>query len=159
AGPRQRHRDRLDRAHRPRPRAGGRPPRLHGHRPGHRGRRAPRGPGRRGGHRRVPGEVMSLLEIEGLTSRHGLLTAVREVGFRVAEGEVVALIGANGAGKTTLLRTVAGAHTPSEGTISYAGENLAGVPAHERVKRGIALVPEGRRLFPELTVEENLLVA
>jgi branched-chain amino acid transport system ATP-binding protein len=102
---------------------------------------------------------MSLLEVDGLGSRHGLLQAVRGVSFALAEGEVVALIGANGAGKSTLLRTVAGAHTPSEGRIEYDGSDLAGVPAHERVRRGIALVPEGRKLFPDLTVEENLLVA
>ncbi|GIE98580.1 ABC transporter ATP-binding protein [Paractinoplanes rishiriensis] len=97
--------------------------------------------------------------MDGLGSRHGLLHAVRGVSFAVAEGEVVALIGANGAGKTTLLRTVAGAHPPAEGMVSYDGADLAGVPAHERVRRGIALVPEGRKLFGELTVEENLLVA
>jgi branched-chain amino acid transport system ATP-binding protein len=102
---------------------------------------------------------MNLLTVDGLGSRHGLLQAVRGVSFAVAEGEVVALIGANGAGKSTLLRTVAGAHPPAEGRISYDGADLAGVPAHERVRRGIALVPEGRRLFGELTVEENLLVA
>jgi len=102
---------------------------------------------------------MTLLRATGLGARHGLLQAVRGVSFDVAEGEVLALIGANGAGKTTLLRTLAGAHPLSEGTVEYDGGSLAGVAAHERVRRGIALVPEGRRLFPELTVEENLLVA
>ena len=102
---------------------------------------------------------MSFLKVENLEARHGLLHAVRGVSFGVAEGEVVALIGANGAGKTTLLRTVAGAHPPAGGSIAYDGSSLAGVPAHRRVRRGIAYVPEGRRLFPELTVEENLLVA
>ncbi|XVV08232.1 ABC transporter ATP-binding protein [Actinoplanes sp. CA-131856] len=100
-----------------------------------------------------------MLEVRRLTARHGLLTAVRDVQFSVEDGSTVALIGANGAGKTTLLRTIAGAHPPASGTVVYEGEDLAGVPAHERVRRGIALVPEGRRLFPELTVEENLLVA
>jgi branched-chain amino acid transport system ATP-binding protein len=102
---------------------------------------------------------MTLLQVDGLGARHGLLPAVRGVTFGIAEGETLALIGANGAGKTTLLRTIAGAHPPHEGSVRYDGANLAGVPAHERVRRGIALVPEGRRLFPELTVEENLLVA
>jgi branched-chain amino acid transport system ATP-binding protein len=102
---------------------------------------------------------VTLLRVEDLGARHGLLPAVRGVSFGVAEREVVALIGANGAGKTTLLRTIAGAHPPAGGTVTYDGADLAGVPAHERVRRGIALVPEGRRLFPELTVEENLLVA
>ena len=102
---------------------------------------------------------MTLLRVENLEARHGLLQAVRGISFGIAEGEVVALIGANGAGKTTLLRTVAGAHPLSGGLIEYAGSTLTGVPAHQRVRRGIAYVPEGRRLFPELTVEENLLVA
>ncbi len=103
--------------------------------------------------------MTTLLRADGLGARHGLLQAVRGVSFGVAPGEVVALIGANGAGKTTLLRTIAGAHPPAEGRIEYDGADLAGVPAHQRVRRGIALVPEGRRLFPELTVEENLQVA
>ena len=102
---------------------------------------------------------MTLLAVDRLGARHGLLQAVREVSFEVAEGETVALIGANGAGKSTLLRTVAGAHPPSGGTVRYDGADLAGTAAHQRVRRGIALVPEGRRLFPELTVEENLRVA
>ena len=102
---------------------------------------------------------MTLLAVDRLGARHGLLQAVREVSFEVGEGETVALIGANGAGKSTLLRTIAGAHPPSGGTVRYDGADLAGTAAHQRVRRGIALVPEGRRLFPELTVEENLQVA
>ena len=102
---------------------------------------------------------MSLLEIEHLELRHGLLEAVRDFSLSIAEGEIVALVGANGAGKTTLLRAIAGAHRPSAGTITYRGTNITSVPAHRRVRMGIALVPEGRRLFPALTVEENLLVA
>jgi branched-chain amino acid transport system ATP-binding protein len=102
---------------------------------------------------------MTLLRAENVEARHGLLQAVRGISFGIAEGEVLALIGANGAGKTTLLRTLAGAHPLAGGRIAYDGSDLAGVPAHQRVRRGIAYVPEGRRLFPELTVEENLLVA
>ena len=102
---------------------------------------------------------MSLLEIEHLELRYGLLEAVRDFTLAIAEGEIVALVGANGAGKTTLLRAIAGAHRPSAGTITYDGSNVTSVPAHRRVRMGIALVPEGRRLFPALTVEENLLVA
>ncbi len=102
---------------------------------------------------------MSLLEIEHLELRHGLLEAVRDFSLSIVEGEIVALVGANGAGKTTLLRAIAGAHRPSAGTITYRGANITSVPAHRRVRMGIALVPEGRRLFPALTVEENLLVA
>ena len=102
---------------------------------------------------------MSLLEVEQLNLRHGLLEAVRDFTLGIAEGETVALVGANGAGKTTLLRAIAGAHRPSAGTISFDGANITRVPAYRRVQMGIALVPEGRRLFPALTVEENLLVA
>ena len=100
-----------------------------------------------------------ILSVEGLAARHGLLQAVRDVSLEVAEGETVAIVGANGAGKTTLLRSIAGAHRPSGGRIVFDGEDVTRLPAHRRVKRGIALVPEGRRLFPELTVEENLRVA
>jgi len=102
---------------------------------------------------------MSLLEVHGVAARHGLLTAVRNLDLAVEEGETVALIGANGAGKTTLLRTIAGAHRPSEGRIVFDGRDVTRLPAHRRAKLGIALVPEGRRLFPNLTVEENLRVA
>jgi branched-chain amino acid transport system ATP-binding protein len=102
---------------------------------------------------------MSLLTVESLDARHGLLQAVRTVSFTVHQGETVALVGANGAGKTTLLRTIAGAHRLSGGRIIFDGADITGVPAHRRVRLGIALVPEGRRLFPGLTVEENLLIA
>ncbi len=102
---------------------------------------------------------MSLLSIEQLQLRHGLLEAVRDFSLSVADGETVALVGANGAGKTTLLRAIAGAHRPSAGRIVFDGIDVTRVPAYRHVQMGIALVPEGRRLFPALTVEENLLVA
>ena len=102
---------------------------------------------------------MSLLAIDSLELRHGLLEAVRGVSLEVAEGEVVALVGANGAGKTTLLRGIAGAHRPAAGRIAFDGEDVTRTPAFKRVALGIALVPEGRRLFANLTVEENLQVA
>ena len=102
---------------------------------------------------------MSLLELEHLELRHGLLEAVRDFSLSIAQGETIALVGANGAGKTTLLRAIAGAHRPSSGTITYDGAEITRVAAFRRVQMGIALVPEGRRLFPGLTVEENLLVA
>ncbi|WP_434730196.1 ABC transporter ATP-binding protein [Rhizobium binae] len=101
---------------------------------------------------------MSLLSIRNLDVRHGLLQAVRGVSFDIAKGEVLALVGANGAGKTTLLRSIAGAHLPASGEILLDGEDLAAVPSHKRIARGIALVPEGRRLFSQMTVEENLLL-
>ena len=102
---------------------------------------------------------MSLLEIDRLDARHGLLHAVREVSLAVDAGETLALVGANGAGKTTLLRTIAGAHRPSGGRIVFDGRDVTRLSTHERVRMGISLVPEGRRLFPELTVEENLRVS
>ena len=102
---------------------------------------------------------MSLLSVEQLDLRYGLLEAVRDFSLAVGEGETVALVGANGAGKTTLLRAIAGAHRPSRGTIVFEGVDVTRMRAHRRVQMGIALVPEGRRLFSGLTVEENLLVA
>jgi branched-chain amino acid transport system ATP-binding protein len=102
---------------------------------------------------------MSLLAVEQLDARHGLLKAVRNVDLRVAKGEILALVGANGAGKTTLLRTVAGVHRPASGRIMFDGRDVTALRAHQRVALGIALVPEGRRLFAGLTVEENLRVA
>jgi branched-chain amino acid transport system ATP-binding protein len=102
---------------------------------------------------------VTLLAVESIDARHGLLQAVRNVSLAVQEGDTVALVGANGAGKTTLLRTIAGAHRPAGGRITFDGMDITDTPAHRRVRMGIALVPEGRRLFPGLTVEENLLTA
>ena len=102
---------------------------------------------------------MSLLAIDSLDCRYGLLQAVRGVTFEVAEGETVALIGANGAGKSTLLRAIAGAHRPHSGSVRFDGADITRAAAHSRVRLGISLVPEGRRLFAGLTVEENLRVA
>ncbi|HVW92666.1 MAG TPA: ABC transporter ATP-binding protein [Devosia sp.] len=101
---------------------------------------------------------MSTLSLQGLNLHHGQLQAVRDLSLSVADGEVVALVGANGAGKTTLLRAIAGAHRPSSGTVALDGVDVTHLPAHRRVNMGIALVPEGRRLFAEMTVEENLLL-
>jgi len=102
---------------------------------------------------------MSLLEVAGLEAGYGLLSAVRDLNLNLASGEVLALVGANGAGKTTLLRTIAGAHPARAGTIRFQSQDVTNMPAHQRVKRGIALVPEGRRLFQEMTVSDNLRVA
>jgi branched-chain amino acid transport system ATP-binding protein len=101
----------------------------------------------------------ALLSVERLEARHGLLQAVRGVSLSLAEGEKLALVGANGAGKTTLLRALAGAHPAAGGTVRFDGADVTALPAHRRVALGIALVPEGRRLFPDMTVVENLLVA
>jgi branched-chain amino acid transport system ATP-binding protein len=101
---------------------------------------------------------VSTLVVENLDVRHGLLQAVRGVSFSIERGETLALVGANGAGKTTLLRAIAGAHPPTAGRVLFGGADLTGVPSHKRVGMGIALVPEGRRLFVQMTVEENLLL-
>ncbi len=99
------------------------------------------------------------LRVREVSARHGLLTAVRAVSFEAPEAETLALVGANGAGKTTLLRAIAGAHPVASGRIELDADDVTRLPAHKRVALGIALVPEGRRLFPGLTVQENLLVA
>ena len=99
-----------------------------------------------------------LLDVRSLTVYHGQLRAIDDVSLHVNEGEVLAIIGANGAGKSTLLRTIAGLHRPSSGTISFRGEDISRLAAHQRVRRGISLVPEGRRLFASMTLEDNLLV-
>jgi branched-chain amino acid transport system ATP-binding protein len=102
---------------------------------------------------------VTVLAVEQLDAHHGLLHAVRGVSLSVADGETLALVGANGAGKSTLLRTIAGGHRATRGRILFDGADVSSLPAHRRVRLGITLVPEGRRLFPEMTVEENLLVA
>ncbi len=102
--------------------------------------------------------MSALLEVDDLDVRHGDLLAVRSVSLQVHEGQVLAVIGANGAGKSTLLQAVTGLLLPSSGSIRFAGDDLTRVRAHRRVRAGISLVPEGRRLFASLTVEENLLV-
>jgi branched-chain amino acid transport system ATP-binding protein len=102
---------------------------------------------------------MSLFDVQGVVARHGLLTAVRDVSFSVARGEVLAIVGANGAGKTTLFRTISGVHPASAGYIRLDGADIGGLRPHERVMAGVAMVPEGRRLFSEMSVLENLQVA
>ncbi|GAB4573757.1 MAG: ABC transporter ATP-binding protein [Anaerolineae bacterium] len=100
-----------------------------------------------------------LLSVRDLFVSYGAIQAVHGVSFDVAEGEIVTLIGANGAGKSTILNTIAGLLSPVSGEIIYKGENIAGMPAHQVVQRGLALVPEGRRIFGNLTVYENLRLA
>ncbi|MBX9840760.1 MAG: ABC transporter ATP-binding protein [Xanthobacteraceae bacterium] len=99
-----------------------------------------------------------LLEVRALDAHYGDFQALFGVTMGVTEGEVVAVIGANGAGKSTLLKSIAGAMRSRRDAIFFAGEPVGHLPAHDMVARGIALVPEGRRLFPSLTVEENLLI-
>jgi branched-chain amino acid transport system ATP-binding protein len=94
--------------------------------------------------------------VENLELAYGEVAAVRELSFEVAEREIVTLIGANGAGKSTTMRGVAGAMLPRKGRIVFDGKDVTRLPAHARVAAGIALVPEGRRVFPALSVRENL---
>lgn len=101
---------------------------------------------------------MSLLRVENLEASHGLLPAVRGISLAVDVGEILALVGANGAGKTTLLRSIAGAHPVQRGRIIFDGVDVTALPINRRVAAGISLVPEGRRLFPTMSVEENLHV-
>ncbi len=100
--------------------------------------------------------VDSILEAENLWVHYGGVAALKGVSMRLKEGEIVALIGANGAGKTTLLRSISMLNRPTRGEIRYKGSSLAGLRPHQVVVRGIAHVPEGRRLFPEMTALENL---
>ncbi len=102
---------------------------------------------------------MTRLSVEGAVCRHGLLTAVRGVSFALDAGEVLCVIGANGAGKTTLMRALAGAHPLAAGRIVLDGADVTGLGTHARLRRGIAMSPEGRRLFPDMTVRENLMIA
>jgi branched-chain amino acid transport system ATP-binding protein len=99
-----------------------------------------------------------LLTIDAIDAFYGDFQALFGVSLHVEPGQVVAVIGANGAGKSTLLRTIAGLMHPQRGSIVFDGAPIGGAPAYAVVKRGIALVPEGRRLFPSLTVEENLKI-
>jgi branched-chain amino acid transport system ATP-binding protein len=101
---------------------------------------------------------MALLETHGLQSFYGDFQALFGVDFEIAKGEIVAVIGANGAGKSTFLKTVAGLLKARREAITFEGEPIGGMPAGKIVQRGLALVPEGRRLFPSLSVEENLLM-
>ncbi len=99
---------------------------------------------------------MSMLEIKDLQVYYGVIQAIKGVSFHVDEGEVIALIGANGAGKTTILHTVTGLIAPKAGTITFEGKNITKVPGHKIVSMGMAHVPEGRRVFSQLTVYQNL---
>lgn len=97
-----------------------------------------------------------MLEVKNLSVHYGMIQAVRNVNFKVNEGEIVSLIGANGAGKSTILKTLSGLIHPSEGEIIYLGENIASTSAKKIVEKGLVQVPEGRHVFPGLTVKENL---
>ena len=98
----------------------------------------------------------TILNVENMNVYYGAIHAVKDISFHVDEGEIVTLIGANGAGKTTTLQTVSGLLHARTGSITFDGQNLAGIPAHKLVSRGLAQVPEGRRVFLQMSVEENL---
>lgn len=102
--------------------------------------------------------MSALLKVDDLHVNYGEFEAVHGVSLEVEEGEIVAIVGANGAGKSTTLRAISGLTPPRSGSITYAGERVDGLSPAELVQRGIALVLEGRQLFPEMTVEDNLLV-
>jgi branched-chain amino acid transport system ATP-binding protein len=99
-----------------------------------------------------------LLELRGLEVNYGGIRAVKGIDLEVREGELVCLIGANGAGKSTTLRAVCGLLAARAGSVRYAGADIAGTPVHELPRRGLVMVPEGRGIFPQLTVHENLVM-
>jgi branched-chain amino acid transport system ATP-binding protein len=99
-----------------------------------------------------------MLEVRGISVAYGGITAVRHLSLSVADGAIVSLIGSNGAGKTTTLKAIIGLKSLTRGEIHFDGERIEGIPASQRVGRGIALSPEGRRVFPQMSVLDNLLV-
>jgi branched-chain amino acid transport system ATP-binding protein len=99
-----------------------------------------------------------MLEVQNLRVHYGKIAALRDISLNVEKGEIVSVVGPNGAGKSTLLRTIAGLRTPSAGAITFEGRSLVGSRPEDIVRRGIALVPEGRRVLTTLTVEENLRI-
>ena len=103
-------------------------------------------------------ELLKMFEIKNLSVNYGGIEAVRDISFSVEEGSIVTLIGANGAGKSTTLRTIAGLVKPRSGSISFLGEDITGKDPSYIVGKGITLVPEGRKIFPDLTVLEHLRI-
>lgn len=99
---------------------------------------------------------MALLEVKNIKVYYGNINAIKDISFEVNEGEIVTLIGANGAGKSSILNTVAGLIKPKSGDIIFDGQGIIGIPAHKIVSKGMALCPEGRRIFQQLSVKENL---
>ena len=99
---------------------------------------------------------MAMLEVRDLDVFYGVIQAIKSVSFEVNEGEIIALIGANGAGKTTILQSISGLLTPKKGSIKFEGRELVKMPTHDIVALGMAHIPEGRRIFANQTVYENL---
>lgn len=99
-----------------------------------------------------------MLEVENVSAAYGLVQILWDVSFKIREKEIVSIIGPNGAGKTTLVKTIMGLLPAKNGTIRFKGENIEKLPTYEIVKKGVTLIPEGREIFPRMTVEENMLL-
>jgi branched-chain amino acid transport system ATP-binding protein len=99
-----------------------------------------------------------MLEVERISSSYGMVQILRDVTFKVKEKEIVSIIGPNGAGKTTLVETIMGFLHPKSGSIKFKGDNIEKLPTYEIVKKGITMIPEGRDIFPRMTIEENLML-
>ena len=99
-----------------------------------------------------------MLEVQNLSAAYGLVQILRDVNFKVEEKEILSIIGPNGAGKTTLVKTIMGFLHPKSGTIMFKGENIEKFPPYEIVRKGLTMIPEGREIFPRMTIEENLML-
>ena len=99
-----------------------------------------------------------MLEVENISSGYGLIQILWDISFKIGEKEIVSIIGPNGAGKTTLVKTIMGLLPAKKGTIRFKGENIEKLPPYKIVKKGVTLIPEGREIFPRMTVEENVLL-
>jgi len=99
-----------------------------------------------------------MLEVENISSAYGMVQILRDVSFKVEEKEILSIIGPNGAGKTTLVKTIMGFLHPKNGTIKFKSENIEKLPTYEIVKKGLIMIPEGREIFPRMTIEENLML-
>jgi len=99
-----------------------------------------------------------MLEVENLSAAYGMVQILRGVNFKVEEKEIVSIIGPNGAGKTTLVKTIMGFLKPQTGSVKFRGEEIGKLPTYEIVKKGLTMIPEGREIFPRMTVEENLML-
>jgi branched-chain amino acid transport system ATP-binding protein len=99
-----------------------------------------------------------MLELENVSSAYGMVQILRDVNFKVDEKDIVSIIGPNGAGKTTLVKTIMGFLKAKTGSIKFRGENITNLPTYDIVKKGLTMIPEGREIFPRMTVEENLML-
>src|SRR5690242_4400758 len=107
-------------------------------------------------HSSFPEDIMPLLELDNVHTYYGNIHALKGVTIAVEQGEIVCLIGSNGAGKSTTLKTISGLLQPRQGEVRLEGQKISGLPAHKVVERGVSQSPEGRKIFPRMTVRENL---